>query len=239
MDNQNIQNNKLQLLGKLSASIVHEIRNPLSAIQLNLEYINLLNEKLSNEVKESLDGCLEGSKRIQMIIENTLEFSRSAMEENRVQSLNSVVEIAIELMDSTANRSKVILKKELGENLPNLLFNKSKLLQVLINLITNSIEAIQYDGKIILKTYIEESIFGKSVVVEVKDNGCGIPEEVKEKIFTDFYTNKKGGTGLGLSVCRSIINEFNGTFSFTSEYGKGTSFYIKFNENNKPEENGK
>ncbi len=239
MENQNIKNNKLQLLGKLSASIVHEIRNPLSAIQLNLEYINLLDEKLSSEVNESLESCLEGTKRIQMIIDNTLEFSRSAMEDNRLQSLNAVVELGIDLMNSPANRFKVTIEKELNSSIPNLLFNKNKLLQVLINLITNSIEAIQYDGKIIIRTYMESSIFGNQVVLEIEDNGRGIPEEGKEKIFTDFYTNKKGGTGLGLSVCRSIVNEFNGTISFDSEYGKGTSFFIKFKENQLPDSNGK
>ena len=116
---------------------------------------------------------------------------------------------------------------DLKKNVPLLSFNRSRILQVTINLVTNSIEACQEGGNIKIKT--RKSKTG-TVVFEVEDDGIGIKEENKEKIFNEFYTNKNSGTGLGLAVCKSIIEDQQAEIGYKSEYKSGSRFFIIFPE---------
>ncbi|MGE5431766.1 MAG: two-component system sensor histidine kinase NtrB [Syntrophomonadaceae bacterium] len=224
-----IQDNKLQILGKLAASLAHEIRNPLSAIKLNLDFVSM--SEISPEVKESIAACMEAAKRIQTIVETTLDFSRSSLSDCYPQSLNEVVTLAIEIMSARAKILNIDVITSLDPELPSVYFNKNKVLQVVLNLMTNGFEAIEKNGTVELKTYRETLDGNNFITLEVQDTGKGISEENKEKIFNDFYTNKKEGTGLGLSVCRSILDEFGASISFDSRLGEGSRFYVRFNPN--------
>lgn len=224
-----IQNNKLQILGKLAASLAHEIRNPLSAIKLNLEYVKMT--ELSEEVKESINASIEAATRIQELIETTLDFSRATLNDCSMQSVNDVVLLAYDIMLSRARILNIKLEKQLDPALPLIYFNKNKILQVALNLLTNAFEAIERNGIVKIKTYQENEPESNNIVLEVEDSGGGISEESKEKIFNDFYTNKETGTGLGLSVCRRILDEYGASISFESQLGKGTRFFVSFNPN--------
>jgi signal transduction histidine kinase len=226
MQQDEIQNNKLLILGKLAAGLVHEIRNPLSAIKLNLEYVRM--SEVSEDVKTCIEAGIEASERIQTLIETTLDFSRASAAENYPESLNTVAENAASIMLAKANVLNIKIEKYLDPALPFINFNKNKILQVLINLVTNAIEAIGKGGTVKIKTYIEELKGENFVTIEVEDNGSGINEESKEKIFKDFYTEKINGTGLGLGVCRMILEQYNASMSFDTEPGKGTRFYVRF-----------
>jgi signal transduction histidine kinase len=136
-------------------------------------------------------------------------------------------------MQSNACRINMYIETELEPNLPSIYFQKDKLLQVFLNLITNAIEAENTRNTIFVRSYMDDSDDSKSIYWEVEDNGVGIKDEHKEKIFEDFYTSKKQGTGLGLSVCKKLLNEFNADIDFKSTYGQGSKFFIKFNLNSK------
>ena len=148
-------------------------------------------------------------------------------------SVNDVTQIAVNIMQSNACRINMYIETELEPNLPSIYFQKDKLLQVFLNLITNAIEAENTRNNIFVRTYMEETEEEKFIFWEVEDNGIGIKDEHKEKIFEDFYTSKKQGTGLGLSVCKKLLNEYNANLDFKSTYGQGTKFFIKFNLNSK------
>lgn len=224
-----VQNNKLQILGKLAASLAHEIRNPLSAIRLNLEYIKMM--EASDEIKESIETSLDAALRIQSLIESTLDFSRTSINDCCFQELNSIVSLAVEIMAGKAKVANIHLEFIPGNNLPPIYVNKNKVLQVLLNLLTNAFEAIDQKGTVILRTYIERSEGNNYLTLEIEDNGRGISSESSEKIFNDFYTSKEGGTGLGLSVCKMILDEYGSNISFESVPSKGTRFFVKFNPN--------
>lgn len=183
-----IQDNKLQILGKLAASLAHEIRNPLSAIKLNLDFVSM--SDISPEVKESITACMEAARRIQIIVETTLDFSRSTLSDCYLQSLNEVVALAVDIMSARAKILNIDVVTSPGADLPALYFNKNKILQVVLNLMTNAFEAIEKNGTVSLKTYAETLDGNSFVTLEVEDTGKGIREENKEKIFNDFYTNK-------------------------------------------------
>jgi signal transduction histidine kinase len=226
MQENEIQNNKLQILGKLAASLAHEIRNPLSVIQLNLELLKTADKK--EEVDESIDGCLSAAKRIQTLIETTLDFSRTQSTERSPHNLNDIIKSAADILSVKMNAAKIKLSKDLDQALPFININKNKILQVALNLITNSIEAIGSCGEIKIRTYIEKHENSELVVMMVEDNGGGISDDLKEKIFTDFFTNKKNGTGLGLSVCKMILEEHCASISLDSQLGSYTRFFVKF-----------
>lgn len=225
-----ILHNKLKLLGKLTAGLLHEIRNPLSAIKLNLDLVKYYEDEIPGEVKESVDDCVKATERIEDLIENLLSYARKSNNERESLSLNDVTLKAIHLVNVKASKKSIYLSSNLQQNLPKLLLNENKLLQVLLNMITNAIDACNNKGKVNVRTYYTAD-YGKSFVVwEVTDDGIGISEEDQKKIFEDFYTSKPDGTGLGLTVCQSLVKEMNASLLFESKLGEGSKFSIKFEE---------
>jgi|WetSurMetagenome_2_1015567.scaffolds.fasta_scaffold62167_1 signal transduction histidine kinase len=233
MSNKDILNNKLQLLGKLSASLVHEIRNPLFALKLNLDYLSTMRSQISDDAAESIQSCSEATDRLMFLIQNFSDFSKKHSLETELCSINDVTQIAVNIMQSNACRINMYIETELEPNLPSIYFQKDKLLQVFLNLITNAIEAENTRNTIFVRSYMDDTNDRKYICWEIEDNGIGIKDDHKEKIFEDFYTSKKHGTGLGLSVCKNLLNEFNADLDFKSTYGQGSKFFIKFNLNDK------
>jgi len=231
----NIQDNKLQIMGKLTASLLHEIRNPLSAIKLNLDYLNMIEAELPAEAIESIEVCKDALARIQYLMDNVLTFARRSMNSPKDCSINDISNNALDIMLPSALKKNVEIKVSFNDNIPTGYYDKSKLLQVFLNLITNAIESCENGGLITIKTYMEDLDF---VVWEIADNGVGISEEDKEKVFQDFFTSKEKGTGLGLSVCKMLLQEYQADLYFESTLGVGTKFFIKFNPNLMQKNNG-
>jgi len=224
----NIQDNKLQILGKLTASLIHEIRNPLSVIKLNLDYLKMIENELPDEATESVNYCKDALYRIQYLVDNVLTFSRKNINSEKLCTINEITENAVSIMKYDAERKKVQIDLDLCDSIPDIKFDKSRILQVFLNLITNSVESCINGGKILIKTSI---ISSGSFMWEINDTGVGISDNNKDKIFNDFYTNKDKGTGLGLSVCKMILKECKAEIDFESTLGVGTKFFIKFNSN--------
>lgn len=230
MDSENIQNNKLQLIGKMTASLLHEIRNPLSAIKLGLAHLMMIADELPVEANETVKSSTQALERIQDLVDNVLSFSRKSTSQELECDINEITKYSIRLLNGLAFKNKITIKCKLKDELPRLIIDKNKVLQVFINLISNAIESFELRSGTSKKTIeICTLMRGAEVVWIIKDNGCGISDKDKDKIFKDFFTKKNKGTGLGLSVCNSIINECNSKLLFSSEIGKGTEFSVVFN----------
>lgn len=224
----NVQDNKLQLMGKLTASLLHEIRNPLSVIKLNLDFLKMIEKDLPSEAIESVDVCSDAFLRINYLIDNVLTFARKNSNYNNECSINEITRNALDIMLPNAIKKNVYIKLSLDDKLPLGYYDKSKLLQVFLNLISNAIESCENGGNITIKTYLQDADF---VFWEIDDTGVGISDEDKDKIFQDFFTSKEKGTGLGLSVCKMLLLEYQADLYFESILGIGTKFFIKFNPN--------
>ncbi len=227
-----IQNNKLHLIGKLTASLIHEIRNPLSVIKLNLDLIKM-EENLSDDVLESVTDSLSAANRIEEMVDSLLSFARVVTHGKEHLSLNKITSDSIELLVVKANKYGVKVVTEFNEILPHIYADKNKLLQVFLNLVTNAIESCDENngGNITIKTFSSEDKGDKKIHWTVTDNGIGIAKDEQEKVFEDFYTSKENGTGLGLSVCKMLTTEQDAEIEFESEFGVGTTFKITFDEN--------
>ncbi|MCH7962725.1 MAG: HAMP domain-containing histidine kinase [Bacteroidetes bacterium] len=226
MSTDKIVNNKMEILGKLTASLIHELRNPLSAVKLNLDYLKMLKDELPDHINETVDSTGEALERINYLIENIFDFSRQSLAGNMPCQINKVTRKAVDIIKGTLSRESLTIDISLDDHLPLLLCNENKLLQVFLNLITNAIEACEGPGKIFIKSYRDK---GKDIFWSVRDTGVGIKQDEQDKIFEDFFTKKSDGTGLGLSVCNRLLKDMDAELSFKSEEGKSSTFYIKFN----------
>lgn len=235
-----LQADKMATIGLLSAGIVHEINNPLSAVKLvvalmrmHVDNLRQLGAGLEGEVRQRFLGILSDSENhlrqgeecvdhITKIVRDIKIFSRTDKGEFRPENINEIFESVVGIVWNTI-KTKIELKKEYGD-LPRVSCNAHQLGQVFLNLIVNASQAMDR-GTITLRTRIEDG----SAVAEVCDTGSGIPPEILEKIFEPFFTTKDAekGTGLGLSISHDIIKRHNGTISVRSEVGRGTSFTIR------------
>lgn len=223
-----VAENRLHILGKITATLLHEIRNPLSVVKLSLDYLRMHRDELSDDLLDTIENSSQALFRIQTLVDNLLFFSRPDTNEEKLCSTIQISNYASDIVEAEAARKKVQITKEYSTDIPNILCDVNKLLQIFLNLLTNAVEACNDSGKIIIRTYINPS---QNIVWEVEDNGVGISDEDKVTIFNDFFTKKAKGTGLGLSICRSLAEELKFEINFESQIGKGSKFFLKFNSN--------
>ncbi|MCK9281890.1 MAG: ATP-binding protein [Melioribacteraceae bacterium] len=227
-----VQNNKLILLGKLTAGLLHEIRNPLTAIKLNLDYMKMYESDLSEEMSDSIASSLEAFDRVNYIISDLLDFTRKSMEPAKVTDINDITSRSIDILHVNADKKNIVFVTELEKELPHIFLNENKILQVFLNLINNAIEASVEKSKIFIRTSNLSQNGTISLHWEVEDFGCGIKECDRQKILDGFFTSKQTGSGIGLTVCKRLLDEVGAEFGFDSKVGQGSKFFINFNKSN-------
>ena len=223
-----LDNEKLAVLGELTAGIAHEINNPAAVILGN---IDLLIAELGDNVepaREEIDMMIRQVYRIQTLINNLLQYSRPNrhIENYEQHQINPLVEDTLFLVSHALEKQDVTIEKYLNASCP-VEVNYQQLQQVLINLIINASHALTSSGKVQLYTedWIEEGVT-KGIVIQVKDRGKGISEENIKHIFDPFFTTKESGTGLGLSVSYGIIRRHGGDIKVSSTLGEGSVFSV-------------
>ena len=222
------QAGKMEALGRLAASVAHEVRNPLGAIDIQLQ---LLGEDLAEvepgfrqQLYRRLNIAQMEMKRLDRIVHNFLRFSRTPRLALQLVSLNDVVRHVFELVSPEAREQEVRLKLDLQEDLPQVDGDESQLGQAVLNMIVNAFQAIQGSGKVRASTR-EESESGQ-ICLALSDSGCGIAEDEIDRIFEFYYTTKDEGTGLGLSIAQRIIYQHGGHIEVESQEGEGTTFRV-------------
>ncbi len=221
------QNEKLLALGELLAGVAHELNNPLSIV---VGYAQMLEGKLRDPIlARRVDRILQAAERSAKIVRTFLAMARQRKTNLDECSLNEIVRIALDIAGYglRSNGTRVVL--ELEDALPTVAGDEDQLIQVLINLIVNAEHALENTGeagKITLRTFLDAG--SGNVVVEVCDNGDGIPKELQDRIFEPFFTTKNvgRGTGIGLAFCHRIIDSHGGRLGLESTPGLGTKFFI-------------
>lgn len=224
-----IQNEKLSALGRLTADVAHEIRNPLTSIG---GFARRLNKKLTagTREKEYAEIVMSEVDRLERILRDVLMFSREARYEMENQQINITVNDLVETYRGLCDEQSIRISIDYGENLPDILIDKGHVRQAVTNLISNAIDVMTDGGTLSIKTYTEERYHAEYVVVEVNDTGSGLTKDAMGMLFEPFYTTKEigVGTGLGLSICKKIMDEHNGLIFVDSELGIGTTFKMYF-----------
>ncbi|HEX4456103.1 MAG TPA: ATP-binding protein [Kofleriaceae bacterium] len=218
-----VRSERLAAIGKLSAMITHEIRNPLSAIGLNAE---LLDDELEGnaEGRALCQAIHREVHRLTAITEEYLAFGRLPKPKIASEHVNAMLDALASFVREDLAAKHVELALELGEHDPIALADASQLRQCLINLVRNAAEATaaKGGGKVTLRTRRA----GDRVVIEVEDTGVGIPAEVIPRLFDTFFSTKEGGSGLGLALTQQIVKDHGGDLAVESAVGKGTTFTV-------------
>jgi PAS domain S-box-containing protein len=222
------QNEKLAALGTMAAGIAHEMNNPLGIITTRIEVMLLDAEQqqLPAQVLEDLHVLHRASQRVARIAASLRSFARHTPGDRVPLDLNAVVEESVQLLQKPLAADNVLIVTRLDRTLPPILGDSTTLHQVLMNLLTNAREAMPGGGQVRLETGPAER--PGWIRLLVADTGTGIPAEEISKVFDPFYTTKRTGTGLGLSVTYGIIQEHGGTVDVQSRPGEGTTFVISF-----------
>ena len=221
-----IQSEKLASMGQLSASIAHEVNNPLSGA---LIYNQLIAKKISRgdfdreAILNYLSKMEHELSRSTKLIRSLLDFSVQSEPKFKEVNVNEVLNRALELGIHAGSKENTRVEKDL-QPLPTFMVDPDQLEQVFVNLIMNALQAMPAGGKLTLRTFLEN----RELKIAVRDTGCGIPPENLTKIFTPFFSTKKEvkGVGLGLSVSYGIIQGLKGRIEVESKVGEGTTFTV-------------
>ena len=243
MDRQLVYTQKMATLGALVAGIAHEIKTPTGAINSMQDTLTRAVCKLKRSLDTSCPGLAaenkgvrlalraiedanrvigSGSDRTLEIVRRIRKFARMDLDERQQTDLHSELDDTLLLIHHQL-KERVQVVKQYGE-IPQVLCNTGKINQVLLNVLVNASQAIAEQGTITISTTADQD----TVKVVIQDTGCGVPDELIERVFeTGFTTKKVGvGTGLGLSICRQIMSEHNGTFELQSQQGVGTTVTV-------------
>jgi two-component system NtrC family sensor kinase len=231
-----LHQDKMASLGKLSASVVHEINNPIAGI-LNLIMLmkrmveeDSIGSREIDQFNRYLTLMETETRHTSRIVSNLLSFSRQSKIELKRINMNRLIEQILFLNSNLLKIAGVKVSTNLDPNLPDLVGSEDQLQQVFMNLVSNAAEAMETRSGGRLNISTTYALGDDTLVVDFKDSGIGIPEENISKLFEPFFTTKKKGkgVGLGLSVAYGIIQEHGGSIYVKSKVGEGTTFHVKF-----------
>ncbi len=226
---------RIDALGQFAAGVAHEIRNPLNSIGMTAQHLKSVfsQRKVSQddieEAKELLEIVDKKIVELKQISEQFLTLNRPRRLNVEPVNLNILVDQVLSEFALLAEEAKVQVIKNYDENLPDVPLDAALMRQTLFNFVQNSIQAMPKGGSIYITTLVEQVDQNtKDVVIEIRDTGIGIPEEIQEQIYDAYFTTKDatGGIGLGLAVSHQIITAHKGKIEVRSKMGMGTSFKI-------------
>lgn len=222
---------KLAALHTLSAGVAHELRNPLSAMDLNL---HLLEEELqeqgllANRTSHYLQVLDAECRRLSAILDNFMKFARPGSVGLHQVDVQRVIEHIVALMEFEAEERKIHLERTIGKDLPPVRGDETQISQVLVNIVVNAFHAMANGGRCHIAAEAHTADGTRWVDIVVRDTGVGISEDALSRLFEPFYTTKSSGTGLGLAIAYRIMHDHGGSISVSSVPGSGTVVALRF-----------
>jgi PAS domain S-box-containing protein len=217
---------RLAALGNMAAGLAHEIRNPLNSLALTAQYMEQLFPPKTEEDKAEFLECLGIIKRkmeeLNESVEDFLQFARPPQMSFSKVELSKVLEDVIFLISMDARGRGIEVEEEVEDGLPEIIGDPKQIQKAFLNIALNAIQAMPNGGTLGIRAWAE----GKWVVVEISDTGIGMDRETMEHLFDPYFTRRKGGTGLGLTISYTIVERHGGKILVDSEKGKGTKVKI-------------
>jgi signal transduction histidine kinase len=222
---------QLATMGQFAAGIAHELRNPLTAIRSTVQY-------LAGEFDPGTDqmnlahNILDEVDRLNNIVGNLLSLAQPAESNPEEIDIRQEIERCMNFIEAKAKSQNVKLETDFQEDLPKLTIDPAELRQVLLNVMMNGLQAMPQGGMLLVKSrHLAEGsrdfISGSDrMLIQIEDEGCGIPSSLWQKVFEPFFTTKAGGTGLGLAICNSIVKRYNGEIWIEEAKSGGTKVKI-------------
>src|SRR5213593_5163863 len=218
---------RMATVGRLSLKVAHEVRNPISAIELNAEMLgDIVRGQASSETDEAktlVAAIRDQVKTLDALTEEYLTFARFPRPHFEEDAVNDLVRELADFIRPVATRQGLTVRVETDADVPLMEIDRGLLRQAVLNLVKNGLEALSRGGELTLTSRRD----GDAVELSVADSGGGIPDDIGRRLFEPFFTTKPQGTGLGLSITRQITEEHGGEVRWTSRPGSGTRFTIR------------
>lgn len=219
-----LQSERLAAVGQLSAEVVHEIRNPLNAISLNIDWLQHELQGTGEEISHVLGSISREIERLHQITEVYLVRARVPSQEGRKAGVNEAIREVLDFCREEDKAKKIEMEVCLAEEEFFIPTDKSRFKQALLNILKNAKEAMPRGGKIQIRSEFQNNAYR----IQVKDSGSGMNPATRHQSFRPFFTTKPNGTGLGLSVTKSIVEEAHGSIQCESRLGDGTTVTLQF-----------
>ena len=219
------ENEKLSSLGRLSTSVAHEVKNPLSSIKA---IVQVMREDLKNNesLQEDLTIIVDEIDRLTKVVNQLLQFAKPTSELKTSVRIGDVINSTLVVLNHEAKQNKIATFCQIPNDLPAIITDEGALKEVFFNLIHNAIQAMPSGGEININAHYQPS--NHMIQVTIADTGIGIPQASVQKIFEPFYTTKQTGTGLGLSIVKKKLEEMDAAIRVENNGEKGVSFIINF-----------
>ncbi|MBN2365904.1 MAG: sensor histidine kinase [Calditrichaeota bacterium] len=219
---------KFNAISKLARSIRHEISNPLSSVAIHTEILGntLKNVSMAPHVRERIEKSIQiinsEQERFTRLMDKFFQLAKANNRESSYQDVKIILEDVYDLIKQHFNEEGLNLEIDLENNIPFIHVNRDRLIEVLLNLVLNSVESMKKGATVVLKSRRE----GDRIQIMVHDTGKGISSDLKNNIFRRFFTTKTDGGGASLVLCKKILEDMGGTVSFSSNPDDGTTFTI-------------
>jgi len=226
-----VKREKLSVLGRLTAIVSHDLRNPLGVIRSSVFFLNSRLGNVDEKTRKHLDRIEQQVGHCDSIVDELLEYTRIRSSAMVVGNLNLWLE---EILDQIETPQSVKLIRDLSPELPKTRFDRDKMRRVVINLVTNAVQAVrsreegrkEEEGQYNPEVRVTTSVTNNGVCIEVEDNGTGMDEETAAQVFEPLFTTRARGTGLGLAIVQKVVEEHGGTVSLYSEPDRGTKVAV-------------
>lgn len=217
---------RLAALGAMSAGLAHEIRNPLAGVKGAAQFLQAV--KLDGEAQEMLQVVIDETDRLNIVVSQFLDYARPFELDRQSLDLNALVSQSVMVLRAQGLPDTVTLEEALQDDLPRVRIDRARMSQVFLNLLQNALQAMPDGGTLRVASRMGALRGGEPTVeIRVTDTGRGIDEEIREKLFIPFFTTKQGGTGLGLPICRRIVEAHGGELEVHSAPDRGSTFVVR------------
>jgi C4-dicarboxylate-specific signal transduction histidine kinase len=218
---------RVATLGEISASIAHEVNQPLAGIVTNgeagLRWLDRKEPQL-DEVRNAMERMIRDAKRASEVVRHLRALARKGPAERHPVDLNELIEESIYLLQREIQRRRIVMRTNLSPNLPRVMANRIELQQVVINLMVNGMQAMDSVSERPRHLVVRSSVDGGVATVAIEDSGIGLDGAIEPRLFSPFFTTREDGMGIGLSICRTIIDSHGGRIWASSNQGPGATF---------------
>lgn len=230
------RNRTLSAVGQITAQVAHELYNPIGAVKLNIELLEMQLNESDEDLKQTAARLKRGAEHLSTIVMDLRYLTRPRDPDRKPTNLNKLMDEVIELAGDRLDRARTTVVRQYADDLQSGNFDPQQLRKVFLNLLINAVEASPQNSQVVLQTaflpngkaprFSEFNGQNGALQVSVIDFGSGMSEETRDRIFEAFYTTKRNGTGLGMMITQEIIKKHNGRIEIESEEGAGTKVIV-------------
>jgi signal transduction histidine kinase len=215
---------RLAAIGRLTSGVAHEVKNPINAIVVHLEVLRQKMKEIDPDTRRHVDVIGSEIQRLDRVVQTLVDFTRPVELRLSDMDLRKVVEDVVTLASPAAEKHKVLVERQAGQDPLPVRIDSDLVKQAVLNIVLNGVQAMP-DGGTLRITLKRE---GDSALIMVRDQGAGIPENIRDKVFNLYFTTKSGGSGIGLAMAYRVVQLHHGSVEFTSIMDHGTTFFLRF-----------